>query len=165
MAQSKRAKVANYLCRLNFRSPLGSASAFLFTLIRLRFCRISQTSTFGLGNSVRAPSLKLHHRFDREPRLIRFARVPLCFRERLVAQHRHDLVYRASSLCQAPACCLAEPMRLTLKGEPRFGYRVPHPLAEAIDRERLPMFSVDDGQVIAIGRSQYGDQLMMVRDR
>src|SRR5262249_5759828 len=26
MAQSKRAKVANYLCRLNFRSPLGSAS-------------------------------------------------------------------------------------------------------------------------------------------
>src|SRR6516165_8350942 len=28
MAQSKRAKVANYLCRLNFRSPLGSASNF-----------------------------------------------------------------------------------------------------------------------------------------
>src|SRR5262249_32738652 len=27
MAQSKRAKVANYLCRLNFRSPLGSANA------------------------------------------------------------------------------------------------------------------------------------------
>jgi len=26
MAQSKRAKVANYLCRLNFRSPLGSAN-------------------------------------------------------------------------------------------------------------------------------------------
>src|SRR5262245_2588992 len=24
MAQSKRAKVANYLCRLNFRSPLGA---------------------------------------------------------------------------------------------------------------------------------------------
>src|SRR6516164_2011601 len=28
MAQSKRAKVANYLCRLNFRSPLGSANIF-----------------------------------------------------------------------------------------------------------------------------------------
>src|SRR6516225_2288554 len=28
MAQSKRAKVANYLCRLNFRSPLGSANNF-----------------------------------------------------------------------------------------------------------------------------------------
>src|SRR5215471_21228095 len=28
MAQSKRAKVANYLCRLNFRSPLGSANSF-----------------------------------------------------------------------------------------------------------------------------------------
>jgi|SRR6516162_5877645 len=28
MAQSKRAKVANYLCRLNFRSPLGSANDF-----------------------------------------------------------------------------------------------------------------------------------------
>src|SRR5262249_58371653 len=26
MAQSKRAKVANYLCRLNFRAPLGSAN-------------------------------------------------------------------------------------------------------------------------------------------
>src|SRR5215471_16988310 len=29
MAQSKRAKVANYLCRLNFRSPLGSANDFI----------------------------------------------------------------------------------------------------------------------------------------
>src|SRR6516162_5687167 len=32
MAQSKRAKVANYLCRLNFRSPLGSANAIKYLI-------------------------------------------------------------------------------------------------------------------------------------
>src|SRR5215831_16676598 len=40
MAQSKRAKVANYLCRLNFRSPLGSANDYksIARLIRAKQC-------------------------------------------------------------------------------------------------------------------------------
>jgi hypothetical protein len=107
-----------------------------------------------LGNSVRAPSLKLYHRFGREPRLIRLARISLGFRECRVAEYRHYLVRGTPRLGKTPASSLAEPVRLTFKGESRFGYRVPHPLAETIDRKGLPMFSVDDGQVIAIGRSQ-----------
>ena len=47
---------------------------------------------FGLGNSVRAPSLKLYHRFRREPRLIRLARISFRFRQCLMAKYRHYLV-------------------------------------------------------------------------
>src|SRR5262249_16321204 len=45
MAQSKRAKVANYLCRLNFRSPLGSANDFS-VLRQFRLCRFAASPTF-----------------------------------------------------------------------------------------------------------------------
>src|SRR5262245_52742238 len=47
MAQSKRAKVANYLCRLNFRSPLGSANDFSeLSQLRLRLCPFAGSPTF-----------------------------------------------------------------------------------------------------------------------
>src|SRR5262249_36541295 len=165
MAQSKRAKLANYLCRLNFRSPLGSASPFLFTLIPFCFSSYFPTCTFGLGDSVRPPSLKLHHRFHRQPRLIRLARIPLRFRECLVAEYRHYLVRGAPRLGKTPTSSLAKAMRLTIERKPSSSDRATEPLTETANRERLGIFRVDDRHLVTLGGGQNCEQVSVERDR
>ena len=90
-----------------------------------------------MGVSVRGPSLKLRHRFRRKPYLIRFTRVALCLRERLVAKYSHDLVCGGSRIGKTPTSSFAKAMRLTIEREPGTSDWITHPLAEAIDSERL----------------------------
>ena len=120
---------------------------------------------FGLGNSVRAPSLKLYHRFRREPRLIRLARISFRFRQCLMAKYRHYLVGGTPCLSEPPASGLAKAMRLTIERETGGSDRIADPLTETVNRKRPTIFSVDDRRMVALGGSQNRDQVAVERNR
>ena len=118
-----------------------------------------------MGNSVRAPSLKLYHRFRREPRLIRLARISLRFRQCLMAKYRHYLVGGTPCLSEPPASGLAKAMRLTIERETGGSDRIADPLTETVNRKRPTIFSVDDRRMVALGGSQNRDQVAVERNR
>ena len=86
-----------------------------------------------MGRCVRASSFQLRQCRDSKARLIRLAGVALGFRERLVAEHGHDLVRGTSRFCKPPARCLAEAVWLAFKGKTSGSYCVTYPLAEAVE--------------------------------
>jgi hypothetical protein len=104
-----------------------------------------------LGNTVPLVALQFREGSDRESCLISFARVALRFGECLMSQHGHDFIRAASGFGEPPPCGLAQPVRLTIERQRRFGDRVAHPLTETGDRVGLPVFSVDNGDVLALG--------------
>src|SRR5262245_4627178 len=77
-------------------SPLGSAITLLFALIPLSFLAFSPNRTSRVWALCSGCVLKLGNGGRGHCFLICIACVPLCLRQTLMAQHRHDLVCRAS---------------------------------------------------------------------
>ena len=71
----------------------------------------------------------------------------------------------ASGLCETPPRRLAESVRLAFERQTGSGDRITHPLAEAINRERLSVFCIDDRDVFPFGGGEDGQQVLMKRDR
>ena len=96
--------------------------------------------------------------------MVRFTRVALCLCERLVAKYSHDLVRSASRVGKTAASSFAKAMRLTIEREPGASDRIPHPLAEAINRERLAVLCVDDGYMVVFSRRHNREQVAVERN-
>jgi hypothetical protein len=118
-----------------------------------------------LGNSVRAPSLKLYHRFCSKPRLIRLARISFRFRQGLMAKYRHYLIGGTPCLSKPAASGLTKAMRLTIERETGGSDRIAEPLTETVNRKRSTIFSVDDCCMVALSGGQNRDQVAVERNR
>ena len=72
-------------------------------------------------------------------------------------------VHPASARNAAPPPC--EVCEAGIRAQTGSGDHITHPLAEAINRERLSVFCIDDRDVFPFGGGEDGQQVLMKRDR